>query len=63
MRVRKLVTACEHGDCPALYATDQDTLLVQGGVPTGHGLKIPAHEALVEIPMELIRKAVRDQLI
>ncbi|WP_326678891.1 hypothetical protein [Streptomyces sp. NBC_01237] len=63
MEVRKLVTTCENGDCPTLYATDRDTLLVQGEVPDGHGLAIPAHETLVEIPMELIRKAIRDQLI
>ncbi|MFD8980147.1 hypothetical protein [Streptomyces sp. NPDC059564] len=63
MKVRKLVTTCEFGDCPTLYATDNDTLLVQGGVPAGHGLEIPPHETLVEIPMELIRKAIRDQLI
>ncbi|KIF00517.1 hypothetical protein PL81_40730 [Streptomyces sp. RSD-27] len=63
MEVRKLVTTCENGDCPTLYATDRDTLLVQGEVPADHGLAIPAHETLVEIPMELIRKAIRDQLI
>ncbi|MFJ1580501.1 hypothetical protein ACIOGX_13830 [Streptomyces sp. NPDC088147] len=63
MEARKLVTTCENGDCPTLYATDRDTLLVQGETRTGHGLEIPAHETLVEIPMELIRKAIRDQLI
>ncbi|MFG2750635.1 hypothetical protein [Streptomyces xanthophaeus] len=63
MEVRKLVTTCENGDCPTLYATDRDTLLVQGGVPADHGLAIPAHESLVEVPMEPIRKAIRDQLI
>ncbi|WP_404959443.1 hypothetical protein [Streptomyces sp. 147326] len=63
MKVRKLVTSCENGDCPTLYATDRGTLLVQGETPTDHGLAVPAHETLVEIPMELIRKAIRDQLI
>lgn len=58
-----LVTTCENGDCPTLYATDRDTLLVQGETPADHGLKIPECETLVEIPMELIRKAIRDQLI
>lgn len=28
--------------------------------PTDHGLRIPAHETLVAIPMELIQKAIRD---
>ncbi|MCC5033220.1 hypothetical protein DMH02_008300 [Streptomyces sp. WAC 00631] len=63
MRVTKLVSTCELKDCPTLYATDRDTLLVQGETPTGHGLAIPAHEKLVEIPMDLIRRAVRDKLI
>ncbi|MEU8775049.1 hypothetical protein [Streptomyces sp. NPDC048606] len=63
MEVRMLVTTCENGDCPTLYATDRDTLLVQGEVPADHGLVIPARETLVEIPLELIRRAIRDQLI
>ncbi|MFJ3516584.1 hypothetical protein [Streptomyces sp. NPDC090131] len=63
MKVRKLVTSCENGDCPTLYATDRGTLLVQGETPPDHGLAVPAHETLVEIPIELIRKAIRDQLI
>lgn len=38
MRVTKLVSTCELKDCPTLYATDRDTLLVQGETPIGHGL-------------------------
>ncbi|MCX4584575.1 MULTISPECIES: hypothetical protein [unclassified Streptomyces] len=63
MKVSKLISTCELKDCPTLYATDRDTLLVQGETPADHGLRIPAHETLVEIPMELIRKAIREQLI
>ncbi|AEW93805.1 MULTISPECIES: hypothetical protein [Streptomycetaceae] len=63
MKVTKLVSTCDIKECPTIYATDRGTLLVQGGTPTDHGLRIPAHEALVEIPVELIRKAVRDNLI
>lgn len=63
MQVSKLVSTCDFKDCPTLYATDRDTLLVQGEQPTDHGLDIPAHETVVEIPMELIRKAIRDKLI
>lgn len=63
MKVTKLVSTCDIKDCPALYATDRDTLLVQGETPTDHGLQIPAHETLVEIPMELIRKVIREQLV
>ncbi|MEU4383648.1 hypothetical protein [Promicromonospora sp. NPDC023805] len=63
MQVTKLVSTCELGDCPTLYATDRDTILVQGATPADHGLALPAHETVVEIPMELIRKAMNDQLI
>ncbi|MEU5902196.1 hypothetical protein [Streptomyces venezuelae] len=58
MRLTKLATTCENGDCPTLYATDKGTLIVQG-----HGLDVPEGESLVEIPMDLIRKAIRDQRI
>ena len=63
MKVTKLVSECDIKDCPTIYATDRGTLLVQGEVPTDHGLEIPAHETLVEIPVELIRRAVRDNLV
>ncbi len=63
MKITKLVSTCELKDCPTIYATDRGTLLVQGETPTDHGLQIPAHETLVEIPMGLIQKAIRDNLI
>ncbi|MFF7992294.1 hypothetical protein ACFZDG_21170 [Kitasatospora xanthocidica] len=63
MKLTRLVGSCDDGDCPTLYLTDRGTLAVQGERVTGHGLPIPPHESLVEIPVELIRKAVRDDLI
>ncbi|MET9733037.1 hypothetical protein ABZZ79_21040 [Streptomyces sp. NPDC006458] len=63
MKVTKLVSTCDIKDCPTIYATDRGTLLVQGETPADHGLQIPANETLVEIPMELIQKAIRDNLI
>ncbi|KIQ61558.1 hypothetical protein TR51_19605 [Kitasatospora griseola] len=63
MLVRKLISSCDDGDCPTLYGTDRGTLLVQGETPADHGLTLPGHETVVEIPIELIRKAIRDQLI
>ncbi|MFI1252966.1 hypothetical protein ACH4U6_04035 [Streptomyces netropsis] len=64
MKVTKLVSTCDIKDCPTIYATDRDTLLVQGGTPNDHGLEIPAHETVVEIPtqlmLDLIRKGLRD---
>lgn len=47
---------CRDGDCPTIYRTDQGTIAVQGGRlahPT------PDHEAIVEIPLDLLREAVR----
>ncbi|MGA4875329.1 hypothetical protein NCG97_13700 [Streptomyces lydicamycinicus] len=63
MKVTKLVSTCDLKDCPAIYATDRGTLLVQGEIPGDHGLQLPAHETVVEIPaglvLDLIRKGLR----
>ncbi|OPC85025.1 hypothetical protein B4N89_13330 [Embleya scabrispora] len=63
VKITKLVGSCEEDDCPTLYVTDRGTLAVQGPTLPDHGLTIPAHETLVEIPIDLIRRAVRDDLI
>ncbi|MEU4119520.1 hypothetical protein AB0F71_34125 [Kitasatospora sp. NPDC028055] len=63
MKLTRLVGSCDEGECPTLYLTDRGTLAVQGEHVTEHGLRLPAHEKLVEIPVELIRKAIRDNLI
>lgn len=63
VKLTRLVGECDEGECPTLYATDRGTLVVQGGLLTDHGREVPAHEALVEIPVELIRKAVRGNLV
>lgn len=56
MELTKLAAACKTGDCPAVYRTDRGTIAVQGGQlvhPT------PSHEAIVEIPAELLMEAAR----
>ncbi|TVZ97573.1 hypothetical protein [Streptomyces sp. BK340] len=63
VKLTRLVGECDEGECPTLYATDRGTLVVQGDLLADHGREIPEHEALVEIPVELIRKAVRGDLI
>lgn len=63
MELTRLVGSCDEGECPTLYLTDRGTLAVQGEHLTEHDLQIPAHETLVEIPIELIRKAIRDNLV
>ena len=62
VKVTMLATTCDKKDCPTIYKTDRGTILVQGETPTDHGLSIPAHETLVEIPVELIREAFGDTL-
>lgn len=47
---------CRNGDCPTVYRTDRGTIAVQGerlAHPT------PDHEAIVEIPLDLLTEAVR----
>ncbi|MFG2113231.1 hypothetical protein ACGFRB_11445 [Streptomyces sp. NPDC048718] len=62
MKLTRLVGQCDEGDCPTIYATDRGTIAVQGDRVVDHGLDLPLREALVEIPVELIRKAIRDNL-
>jgi hypothetical protein len=47
---------CRNGDCPTVDKTDRGTIAVQGdrlAHPT------PDHEAIVEIPLNLLKEAVR----
>ncbi|MGW2838173.1 hypothetical protein ACWCWD_10300 [Streptomyces sp. NPDC001493] len=62
MKVTMLATTCDKRDCPTIYTTDRGTVLVQGETPTDHGLSVPPHETLVEIPLDLIVKAFGGQL-
>lgn len=59
MKVTKLVSVCDVKDCPTIYATDRGTLLFQGETPSDHGLNIPSHETVVEIPKELVLDLIR----
>ena len=62
MKVTALASTCDKNDCPAIYEADRGTILVLGETSADHGLTVPAHEILVEIPLDLIRKAFGDQL-
>jgi hypothetical protein len=62
VKVTMLATTCDKKACPTIYTTDRGTILVQGETLTDHGLSIPAHESLVEIPKDLIREAFRGKL-
>lgn len=47
---------CQRDDCPTVYATDRGSIGVQGYVIDK---QTPDGEAVVEIPREVLREAVR----
>jgi hypothetical protein len=50
-----VATNCTDGQtCPALYADDEDTVIVRGYLETRDDLTVPAGEALVRIPRSLL---------
>lgn len=56
---------CSGGDCPEVYATDRGTVVVRGYKITDPGgaaaidsLDMPANESAVEVPLDLLRRAV-----
>jgi len=55
MKLTKL-GGCVDGTCPAIYATDRGTIVVQGAVVNDSDVIPPDGEALVEIPLELLRE-------
>jgi hypothetical protein len=51
---------CDNDDCPAVYASDRGTIVVQGDAVSHHdGLHLGAGEQAVEISTELLREALR----
>jgi hypothetical protein len=59
----RLVEGCEDINCPKAYATDGDTVVIQGFVVDDPDVLARARpsegEALVEIPRQLLVQAVR----
>jgi len=57
MRLAK-IGGCDDGTCPAVYATDRGTLVIQGSIVTDAealaSVNMAAHETLVEVPEELL---------
>jgi hypothetical protein len=52
--VELLAGACRDGTCPAVYLTEQGTLVVQGPPVDG----APEGEARVELSLELLKQAL-----
>ncbi|MGX4695139.1 hypothetical protein [Streptomyces sp. JNUCC 63] len=66
MKLRFLGTNSTGGDCPTLYATDQDSYIVQGWQLFANELlmqlDIPEGETAVEVPTELFEHLKEDGL-
>lgn len=58
--LRVIANRCSGGECPTVYATDRDTVVVQGYLvrPEDAGISVPDGEFLVEIPPGLLVTAV-----
>src|SRR5215813_3483699 len=59
--LRAVANECSGGECPTVYVTDRDTVVVQGYLlrPEAAGVSVPDGEVLVEIPPDLLATAVR----
>ncbi len=64
MKLRFLGKDSTPGDSPTLYATDQDSYLIQGWIVTDAAilarLSIPDDETVVEVPAALLKHLTRD---
>jgi hypothetical protein len=59
MKARKVSGDCEDGTCPAVYVTDQGTVLAQGKpVASAEGLTLGIGEMAVELPLSTLKQAV-----
>ena len=62
MRITRLGQLCPDGvTCPAIFATDEDTMIVQGRHCSNEVLgmlQLGADEYAVEIPAQVLREAV-----
>lgn len=59
-RVTKGPVQCAGGNCPTIYTTDRDTIVVQGyRIDEPVDVDVPASEGIVEIPMSVLREAAQ----
>jgi hypothetical protein len=58
MKLTKIGGECGKDDCPAVYATDTGSVVVQGTVLAGvQDVKLGVGEGLVEIPYSVLLEA------
>jgi hypothetical protein len=53
----KVIAGCFGGTCPTIYATDRDTVVVQGQQVNDSDVTLGPGEVLVEIPADLLKQA------
>lgn len=59
MKLRQIGgTACGNGPCPAVFETENGTIVVQGFVVSAEqaGVSFPPGEAAVEIPRDVLER-------
>ncbi|MGQ0838381.1 hypothetical protein [Actinokineospora sp.] len=60
MKLTQLAGGCELEHCPAIHVSDRETLVFQGdAVHRADGLHLGNGEQAVELPIDLVREAVR----
>lgn len=60
MEIVKITGDCKQDDCPAVHVSDRGTLVFQGdAVADAKGLTLGQGEQAVELPMSVVREAVR----
>ena len=63
MKVQTLIgSGCHGGNCPTIYKTDRGTVAVRGNLINPSeltGISVPSHEAVVEIPLGLVRRLAK----
>jgi hypothetical protein len=55
MHLEPFKFTCFDGTCPTIYTTDRGTFVVQGSTIADADVTPPEGEALVEVPLELLR--------
>jgi hypothetical protein len=53
-------TGCGNGPCPAVYESENKTIVVQGFTvnPAKAGMTLPPGEMMVEIPRDVLERAL-----
>jgi hypothetical protein len=58
MKLRRIAGTCVDDDCPTVYLSDRGTVVVQG-YKVSEGVKLADDEEAVEIPVDLLRRAIQ----